>query len=231
MIPRKAIVIMAFLSIVLLSACTGASTKDEIYDHLEKAVTLEDAFEKQQDSIVKLEKEEQQLYSQIIDLGMEEFDKIKELSKQAIESIEKRTDKINLEKDSIDASKDEFTEIKDLIADLEDKTVKKKANEMYDVMMKRYDAYDNLNKSYIDSLKLEKELYTMLQDKDMKQEKLTEHISKINESYQKVLNANEKFNAYTTDYNALKKEFYDLAGIEVKYEEDVPDSKGGKSGE
>ncbi|WP_188454538.1 YkyA family protein [Virgibacillus oceani] len=231
MIRKKAIVILAILCIILLSACTGASTKDEIYDHLEKAVTLEDAFEKQQDSIVELEKEEQQLYSQIIDLGMDEFDKIKQLSKQAIESIEKRTDKIKLEKESIDASKEEFQEIKELIADLEEDKVRKKANEMYDVMMNRYEAYEKLNNAYNNSLKLEKELYTMLQDKDMKQEKLTDHISNINESYQKVLDANDKFNASTTDYNALKKEFYDLAGIDVKYEADVPDSKGGKQGE
>lgn len=189
-----------------------------MYDHLEEAVSLENAFEEQQDDIVKLEKKEQELYSQIVDLSMEEFDKIKSIAGEAIGVIEKREDKIELEKDSIDASKEEFSKVKDLIGDLEDKKAKDKANKMYDIMMKRYDGYDKLNDAYTQSLKLEKELYTMLQKEDLKQETLTEHIKKINASYKKVLDANEQFNTLTEKYNKQKKEFYDVAKIEVKYD-------------
>lgn len=209
----------------MLTACNGASTSEKIYDHLEKAVTLEQAFEKQQDDIVKLEKKEQKLYSKIIDLGMDEFDKIKTVAEEAIGIIEKRKEQIKIEKESIDASKEEFKKVKDLLDELEEKKTKEKAKEMYDVMMERYDGYDKLNDAYTKSLKLEKELYTMLQDKDLKQEKLTKHIKKINESYTKVLAANKNFNTYTEKYNKLKKEFYNAANIEVKYKEDAKKKK------
>ncbi len=211
--------VLSLCLIVGLAACSGSSTKEKIYDHLEKAVTLEDAFEKQQDTIVDLEKKEQELYGKIIDLGMDDFDKIKDLSQQAIETIEKRSNKVDVEKESITASKEEFMKIEDLIDELEDKDIKDKAKKMYDVMMKRYQAYDSLNKAYTTSLKLEKELYTMLQKEDIEQEALTEHITKINDSYQEVLEANKAFNTHTTKYNKLKQEFYKAADIEVEYED------------
>lgn len=216
----KKIVILLFIAVIsLLSSCSGASTSEKIYNHLEKAVTLEETFEKQQKEIVKLEKKEQELYSQIIDLSMDEFDKIKSISQEAIDTIDKRKELISLEKESIDASKEEFMEVKDLIGELEEEKAQEKANKMYDVMMNRFDAYDKLNQAYTQSLKLEKELYTMLQKEDLKQETLTEHIEKINESYKKVLEFNENFNGYTEKYNQIKKEFYEAANIKVKYED------------
>ncbi|WP_404452451.1 YkyA family protein [Virgibacillus necropolis] len=221
MLYRKIAIIILISVIAMLSACSGASTSEKIYDHLEKAVTLEEAFEKQQDEIVKLEKKEQELYSKLINLGMDEFDKIKSVAQEAIGVIEKRKDKIEVEKESIDASKEEFNKVKELIGELEEEKAKEKANKMYDVMMDRYDAYYKLNEAYTQSLKLEKELYSMLQKKDLKQETLTKHIKKINESYKKVLEANENFNTYTEKYNKLKKEFYEAAKIEVKYEEEA----------
>lgn len=217
MVGRKIAIILLISGIAILSACNGASTSEEMYKHFEKAVSLESAFEKQQDDIVKLEKKEQELYSQILDLSMDKFDKIKKLAEDAIVVIEKREEKIGLEKESIDASKEEFEKVKDLIGNLEEKKAKEKANEMYDIMMKRYDTYYKLNDAYKQSLKLEKELYTMLQNEELKQETLAEQIKKINDSYKKVLEANEKFNTYTEKYNNIKKEFYDAAKIEVKY--------------
>lgn len=218
---KSFLILILFLS-AIVTACSGASTSEKIYDHLEKAVELEDTFVKQQDPIVELEKKEQEIYSQIIDLGMNEFEKIKELSKQAIENIEKRKEKIELEKESISASKEEFTKIDGMIEDLEEEKAKESAQEMYTVMTNRYDAYDQLYEAYSKTLKLEKDLYTMLQKEDLEQETLTKHIEKVNKSYQKVIKVNEKFNELTTEYNALKEEFYSAAGIDAEYENNAP---------
>lgn len=222
---KKILLFLSISAIAVLSACSGSSASEKIYDHLEEAVALEDGFEKQQDPIVALEKKEQDLYAQIIDLGMDDFDEIKDLSKQAIKSIDKRADKVEAEKESIEASKEEFEKTEDLMDDLDDEKAKETATEMYDVMMKRYKAYNTLNEAYTKSLKLEKELYTMLQKEDVEQEALTDHITKINDSYQAVLEANKQFNTYTTKYNELKKEFYKAADIEVEYEDDTSADK------
>lgn len=201
----------------LLTACSGESTKEMIYEHLEEAVKLEESFANQQEEINQLEQQEQELYAQIIDLKINEMDKIQELSQQAIGIIEKRTEKMNLEKDSIDASKEEFVKIENLIEKLDDQDLKEKANEMYDVMINRYNAYDQLHQSYMDSLKLEKELYELLQDETVTQEQLSDHIEKVNKTYEEVISENNQFNADTVMYNDLKKEFYDMADLDVTY--------------
>ncbi len=205
--------------IVILSACNNTTVEEEIHIHLEEAVRLEADFENQQSEITQLEMEEQEIYNEIIDLGMDEFDQITDLSERAIENINTRTNLIALEKESIQASQKEFQKIEGLMEDITDEEVKSKANSMFEVMNNRYTSYEQLNESYLDSLELESELYEMLQREELKQEELTEHINKINDSYQKVLDANEQFNQYTVKYNELKKEFYDLAGIDVSFEE------------
>lgn len=206
------IVILMFF----LVAC-GKSAEEKIYDHLEEAVQLEKDFEKQQSGIIDLENKEREYFDQITELGMDEFEKIKELSKQAIDSIDERGDMIKLEKASIDASREEIKKAKEIIDNLKEETVKNKAKKMYEMMMKRYQAYDELNKAYARTLKLEKDLYVLLQDEDAEQKALTEHIENLNSSYDKVIDANGTFNDYTEQYNQLKQEFYNATDMEIAF--------------
>ncbi|WP_174613109.1 YkyA family protein [Virgibacillus ihumii] len=219
---KKHLSLLFILIIVaVLSACSNTSASEKIYNHLEKAVELEEEFEKQQDKIVKLEKKEQNIYSKIIDLSMDDFDKIKKLSDKALKSIEKRAEKIEMEKESIHASKEEFIKIKDLIDQLENKQAKDTAEKMFSVMMERYNAYDKLYQAYSKSLERETKLYKMLQKKDLKQETLSNHIKKLNNSYEKVIDANKTFNSRTAEYNELKEKFYKQADIKVEYEDNA----------
>ncbi|MFC2950255.1 YkyA family protein [Virgibacillus sediminis] len=204
---------------VSLTACNSESAEMQIHNHLEEAVTLEKGFEEQQTEITELEKREQELYNQIADMGMDELEKIQEVSEQAIEVIDEREEKIEIEKDSIEDSKEEFKEIEPLLEELEEEEVQAAAQEMYDVMDDRYAAYDTLYEAYKESLELERELYRMLSTENLEQDKLTDHIHTVNESYERVLQANEQFNNETVEYNALKQEFYDSAGMNVAYEE------------
>lgn len=208
------------LAVIILSACSGASTEEKIHDHLEEVVQLEAGFEEQQDEIVKLEKQEQKIYEQVATLESSEFDEIKKLAKEAIESIEKRSDKVSLEKESIDDAREEFEKTKPLIDKLEDKEVKEKAEEMYGMMIDRYDAYNELHDAYLVSLKEETTLYTLLQKEDLAQEEFTEQISGMNDVYEQVIQKNEEMNTATNKYNKLKEEFYSIAELEGSSKED-----------
>ncbi|MGM8211897.1 YkyA family protein [Virgibacillus sp. W0430] len=204
--------------IILLPACGQKNTVDKIYNHLEETVQLEKGFEDQQSHITNLEEKEKELYNEIIELGMQDFEKIVNLSNEAIDTINKRSEKIDLEKESIEASEEEFRKVEKLLSKLEDEEAKKKAQEMYDVMLQRYNAYDKIHRAYKTSLDLEKELYTMLQKEDVEQDALISQITRINESYKNVLEANKQFNEQTVLYNNLKKEFYVLVDVEVEFE-------------
>lgn len=225
---KKGLLLLGVCLIVILAACSGESAEEQIHNHLEEAVALEEDFESQQSAITELEQQEQEIYSKITDLGMDELDEIQQLSQQAIDAINERAEKIEVERESIAASEEEFNKISDLIPELESEDVKAKAEEMQEVMQNRYSAYDTLYEEYTASMELEKELYTMLQEEELEQADVTEQINQINESYQAVLDANEQFNNLTVEYNALKQEFYELAELNVEYEENTG-SEGGKS--
>lgn len=207
-------------AIIILSGCNGPSTQEKIYEHLEESVHLEDEFEELQDQIVVLEQKEQEIYNQISELGQDDFEEIKNLSEEAIESIEERSSLIALEKESIDASQKEFEKVKDLIDELEEQAMKDKAEEMYNVMMDRYDAYDSLHVAYAETLKQEEQLYSLFQNEELVHDELSEQITTINDSYEKFLEENEKFNTNTVAYNDLKEEFYNVANLDVEFEED-----------
>ncbi|SHG24190.1 YkyA family protein [Ornithinibacillus halophilus] len=215
---KKTAIALTISMAAILTAC-GESVDTEIYNHLEEAVTLEEGYEEQQETIAKLEKQEQEIYSQIIELGIDDFDQIKELSKEALAIIAERQEKIDIEKESIDSAREEFLNTESLITEIEEEKAKETAEKMYQTMEERYNAYDDLYQAYSDSLSLEEELYTMLQSEDIKQEEITEHIQKVNSSYQTVIEANNQFNEYTVQYNDLKKEYYEIADINVSYSE------------
>lgn len=206
--------------IIVLTACNGPSVQEEIFDHLEESVHLEAEFEELQDEIVALETKEQEIYSQIQDLEKEEFEEMKQLSEEAIESIKERSSLVISEKESIGASQEEFEKVKELIEKLDEQEMKDKAEEMYSVMMDRYESYGLLHETYIETLKQEEDLYLLFQNEDLDQEELSEQITLINDSYEKILEENETFNENTVAYNTLKEEFYDVANLDVEFEED-----------
>ncbi|HEX6595257.1 MAG TPA: YkyA family protein [Bacillota bacterium] len=211
--------LMMLLVIFVFTAC-GRSTEEKIYNHLEEAVLLEGEFKEQQKPISKLEKKEQEIYEEIISLDTDEFADIENLSEQAMQIIDERREKLELEKESIENSQKEFLKIEDLIGQIEDQTSKSIANELFETMSSRYEEYTTLNDLYKQTLELEEDLYKMLKDEEAEQEDVEKKIKEINEGIEDIIEANENFNTYTSKYNTLKKKLYSKFGYEIAETDD-----------
>jgi len=203
----------------LLSGCFGPAPEERIYTILEEAVTLENSFKEQQQPLLELEKKEADLYNRIMDLGMKEFEQVVSLSKEALTSVEERESKLQMEYDSIMSSKDKFNEINEEIEKIKDETLLQSAQELKSTMEDRYKSYENLYENYKKSISLDKELYSMLQNKDLEMKQLETQIAKINKSYQSVMEQNNEFNKLTEQYNDLKITFYEEAELNVEKSE------------
>ncbi|WP_223700394.1 YkyA family protein [Sutcliffiella deserti] len=215
---KKSIVSFAFASTLLLTGCiNGESPEKEIFETLEDVVSLEESFEAQQEPLLKLEKEEQEIYEEIMSLGMKEFEQIVKLSEEGLALIEQRQEAMEIEKESIESSREKFEEVKTSIELLEDEELKTEAQSLYQLMEKRYEAYMILFNQYKESIELDKELYTLFQKEDLTLEQLQLQISKINEMYDKIKESNQTFNEYTEQYNEAKFTFYKNAGLDVEY--------------
>lgn len=211
---------IGFVLVLFISACGGQSPEEKIYGHLEEAVELEGEFVSQQTVITNLEKQEKEKFDQILELKMDDIEKIQKLAKEALELTDQRAEELEIEKASMDKSKEEFEKIAKSLEKIEDETVKNKAEELYDVMIDRYDAYDKIYEAYLASLKEEQVLYEMFQNEELTQEDYTAQITKVNDSYTVILDENKRFNEDTSLYNEYKKEFYDLANFNVVYNEE-----------
>jgi protein-tyrosine-phosphatase len=197
---------------IILTGCFNQKTPiEKINDTFEQVVTAEKGFEKQQDPLVALEKNEKETYDKIIGLGMKQFDEIVKLSNEALTMVDKRKEYMNKENESIKKSKKEFEKIAEFKKKIDDPALKKQVDEIYSIMMERYKAHDTLYKEYIKGANGDKKLYEMLKDKNLPLEDLEAEVNQLNGTYQKIFNANENFNNLTERYNDAKMEFYKKA--------------------
>ena len=201
----------------LLAGCFNQQTPvEKIYEVFEKVVVAEKLFEEQQDPLVKLEKEEQVIYDKIISLGLKETEEISTLTTEALDIVKQRKEHMEKEQQSLDESKSEFVSIKLLLEEMDESAQKKKAKELYDLMMERYRVHKELSDDYLAALELDKELYEMFKEDDIQLEKLQDQIVKINEKYSEILTANQEFNEKTKQYNETKISFYKESGMDIK---------------
>ena len=192
---------------------------EEMFDKLEKVVEIEQTFEAQQEPLVKLEKEEKEVYGQIIELTMQDYDEIVRLSDEAITIVEKRKGHIDKERQSIQESKSEFNSISEIIEKIEESELKTQASSLYDLMHERYEVHEDLYQYYTEGLGYDTDLYNLLKNEELTVDQLEEQINKVNKAYEKVLLENDKFNEKTDQYNKLKLEFYNNAELNVQSNE------------
>jgi hypothetical protein len=201
---------------LLISGCFGQkSAEEKMYEVLENVVAAEKGFENQQDPIVELEKKEKEIYKTIISLGMKEYEQITKLSDEAIEIVAKRKDHMDKEQKSMEASEKEFANIEPIIEKLDDPELQKQAEELSEVMNDRYEIHQKLYDYYLEGLQYDTELYKMFKEKETSIEQLEKKVTLINETYDKVLKANDLFNQLTKKYNETKMSFYKQAGLNV----------------
>ncbi|HET7629454.1 MAG TPA: YkyA family protein [Bacillales bacterium] len=215
----QSISVIAVIMTALSGCMFGPGTGEKVYELLEKSAKTEQTFVKLQQQLTDKETKEEQLYEKIINLDMNHFEQMVSMSKEAKQLAADRENLIKQERDVIDKAYEQFREIVPLVKNAKDEQLKAKGEAMIETMQHRHDAFSDLTEIYLRSVKLDRELYDMLQKKETEQSALKKQVAEINEAYKQILSKNKDFNAYTKKYNKLKKAFYEQAGLDVKYEQ------------
>jgi hypothetical protein len=211
------IILLCIVSIIVLTGCVNQqSAVEKMYNVLENVVKLEKEFEKQQEPLVLLEKQEKDLYNQIMAKGMKNHTEITKLSDEALTLVEQRRKHLQAEVDSLRSAEEEFKKIANIKEEISDSEQKQVADELYDLMMQRYKVHTELADIYLDALDMDQELYVMFKEEDISYEQLERLISDLNQLYVEISNLNERFNQYTTEYNEKKISFYKIAGFKIE---------------
>lgn len=198
-----------------MAACTKVNPAEEIYIHLENAVSLEAEFEAQQQPLSEAEYEEYQLYDEVLTLS--DLEEISKLIKKAEELANSRKEMIAKERASIKEAYQEFLLIEPIIETIENEQLLDLAGQLLETMKNRYETYLQLYNEYKNAIALDIELYQLIQNEDLTIDQLEAQHDKVNESYSQVNHYKEKFNEYTVLYNDLKKQFYKVGELTVVY--------------
>ncbi|PAE85218.1 hypothetical protein CHH77_00470 [Shouchella clausii] len=205
-------------SILLLTAC-GENATETIYDHLENAAQIEkEGFEVQQEPLVQAEEHEADLYNQIMELDMEQFEEIVSLADEAIASIETRRELSANEKQSIEEGYEEFSAANEAFAALEEEPLAELGQTLKEAMEARYESYQKLHEVYAETLDLDEQLYNLLKTEDLDVETLTNQVEETNAKYEEFQEATDLFNEHTNIYNDAKQAFYEASDLDVRFE-------------
>lgn len=206
-----------FVGFILLSivACTLASCShnvhDEIFAHLDAALEIEQEFIESQEKLNELEERDMEIYDALMELDAVDEGRLQSLTDEALQNVSERMKLLEEERNSIIQSKEEFQKIEPLIEEVEKDAIKEKLENLFQTMMERYEAYDEVYETYVESLYLTENLYNHLKN-EAAYTVLYETLEEVNRSYEKLFKANDKFNVLTKQYNRLKQEYYDMMG-------------------
>ncbi|PED34212.1 MULTISPECIES: YkyA family protein [Bacillus cereus group] len=215
MLYRK-LAFITVLSVTLLSGCLGQKTEEKLYVAFESATKQEKTMFEDTKKLAELEKQGQELYTQITIEGKENNQVVKEKLDQAIANINDRKKVLEKEKATLENAQNEVKSVNKYIKKLEDKKLQEQAEKVQDMYKNRAESFNKLHDDYKKSLQLEQELYKMLQAKDEKLKSINEKVKMLNQSYEQILSNKDRFNKYTNEYNQKKLAFYKQANIKIK---------------
>lgn len=216
MLKYGKVALVGALSVGVLTGCFGEKPEENLYTAFETAATQEKSLVDEAKKLEDLEKQGQELYSQILQEGKEHNDAVMKKIEQATANVADREKVLKNEKEMLEKAQKETKSVQSNIEKLEDKKVQKQAKAVEESYKKRYDAFQKMNENYTKALATEKELYEQLKVKETKLKEIGEKVKTFNELNGEAQKSKEQFNNYTKEYNDSKLAFYKDAQIKIK---------------
>ncbi|MBT2580158.1 YkyA family protein [Bacillus sp. ISL-8] len=210
------VAVVGALSVGLLSGCFGEKPEENLFTAFEAASTQEKSLADDTKKLEKLEKQGQELYSQILQEGKEHNEAVSKKIEQATANVDEREKVLKNEMEQLEKAQKETTSVQNNIEKLEDKKLQKQAKTVEESYKNRYDAFQKMNENYTKALATEKELYEKLKVKETKLKEIGEKVKTVNELNVEAQKAKEQFNKHTKEYNDNKLAFYKDAQIKIK---------------
>lgn len=205
-ILKKIVIATAFTGILLLSACSGTSTEEQLNEILESTFEEEAGYRDVQSELQDREQNEQQLFESMMTLTKEQQAEVEELSQEAIASADERLELLETERESMQSAAEEFQSMDQLIEEADEESLKADLMALKEQMEARFDKHGDFTDAYQSLIEHQRELYTMIAEEDMDLERLQSKTDEVNEQNDLVQEAVTAFNEQTEQFNELKNE-------------------------
>lgn len=201
---KRYILATGISSALLLSACSGPSTEEQLDLVLKETFEAESDYRDTQSEMEELEAAEQEKFESIMALTQEQQEDVKANAEEALASVEQRLELLETEKASMDSAEEAFQEIDTVIEETEDEDLKSDLTALKTKMHERFDAHEQFVTAYEELAAEQKELYEMLSNEETELQVLQEKTVTVNDKNKEVQNAVTAFNEQTEQFNEMK---------------------------
>ena len=205
-IVKKLAIATVLTGTLFLSACSGASTEEQLNEILETTFEEESEYREVQSELQSREQNEQEIFESIMALTKEQQAEVEEKSQEAITSADERLELLETERESMQSAAEEFKGIDQLIEETDDETVKSDLEALREQMAERFTKHGEFTDTYEALIERQKELYAMVAEEDMDLATLQDKTNEVNEQNDLVQEAVTAFNEQTEQFNELKNE-------------------------
>ncbi|HSJ37242.1 MAG TPA: YkyA family protein [Planococcus sp. (in: firmicutes)] len=200
---KRYILTAGIASALLLSACSGPSTEEQLDAVLKDTFDAEKEYRDTQSQMEELETTEQEKFESIMALTQEQQEDVRTNAEEALASVEERLQLLETEKASMDSAEEAFQDIDSVIEESEE-GLKDDLTALKTKMHERFDAHKQFAAVYEELAAEQKELYEMLLNEETELQLLQEKTVAINEKNKEVQNAVTAFNEQTEQFNEMK---------------------------
>ena len=201
---KRYILATGISSALLLSACSGPSTEEQLDSVLKDTFEAESDYRDTQNEMEELETAEQEKFESIMALTQEQQEDVKANAEEAIASVEQRLELLETEKASMDSAEEAFQEIDTVIEETEDEELKNDLTALKTKMHDRFDDHEKFTAAYEELAAEQKELYEMLVNEETELQVIQEKTVTVNDKNKEVQNAVTEFNEQTEQFNEMK---------------------------
>lgn len=201
---KRYILATGISSALLLSACSGPSTEEQLDSVLKDTFEAESDYRDTQSEMEELETAEQEKFESIMALTQEQQEDVRANAEEALASVDQRLELLETEKASMDSAEEAFQEIDTVIEETEDEELKTELTALKTKMHDRFDAHEQFAATYEELAAEQKELYEMLVNEETELQVLQEKTVTVNDKNKEVQNAVTAFNEQTEQFNEMK---------------------------
>ena len=204
----KRIVALMVGLVFILAACNSEIDELEtFYVKFQETLDVESEISDISDDFNRLESERGQIQE---DLSTAERQELSEMSESLAENTSERLELINQESQVMEESETLAAESEELIADISNEDYRQQAETLIAAADDRYAKHSELMDAFKSVLNSEEELFDYLQDEDLSQDDIDDHINTLNEEYDGLTTLQEDYSTATERLNEVKNEVYGI---------------------
>lgn len=206
---KKYILLIVLCGVLALSGCTiGSTIEGELSNVLAEMHEAEKPYRDGQKELNAIEKNEQSLFNETMDLTQDESDKLKTNISQMEEMLEQRITYINEEEKSMKSAMKFMSDIEG-IANSANGDAKAEIEKLKEAIQHRYQTHSAFVDEYKELTHVQDELYEMLLKEDIDLGDLEKQVEELNNRNDEVTSWIKKFNEATITLNQTKDKAFD----------------------